>query len=320
MFGEIKLTSQENATAYPIWKMEWFKLAIQLRGSVAPIILPRVLCFAGLGAIVSLLYDLDFPVYLPFLATIITNVVFNLVLGLLLVFRTNTAYERYWEGRKLWGGIVVNTRNLSRQIWINIRGFDPKSKAEKEVSLKLLNAFALTTKLTLRREDLNSEIEALLTPEQYQELQATKTPPLKLIAWIGNYLQIQYQKENLDRYQFAALNQLLDNLVEAFTGCDRISKTPIPLSYAIYLKRVTLLYCIALPFQCVATVGWWTGLIVGLISFVLLGIEQIGNEIEDPFGLDPNDLPLDTICQTIQANLEDLMKTSLVEDFSVPVI
>lgn len=311
MFGEADFSTPENSPAYPIWKMEWFKLAIRLRGSVAPIIFPRVLFFTFLGVVISSLYHWGYPVSLPFLSNVITNVVFNLVLGLLLVFRTNTAYDRYWEGRKLWGQIVVTTRNLSRQIWVNVRESEKElDRSDKTATLNLLNAFALTTKLTLRKEEPNAEVEALVTPEQYQELKEAKTPALKLITWISYYLQSQYEKERLSSYQFTALNQLLDNLVEGFTGCDRISKTPIPVSYAIYLKRVTLIYCLALPFQSVATVGWWTGLIVGVISFVLLGIEQIGNEIEDPFGLDPNDLPLDTICQTIQDNLDDLQKTS----------
>ncbi|NES97710.1 MAG: hypothetical protein F6K32_21370, partial [Desertifilum sp. SIO1I2] len=193
MFGEADCSTPENSPAYPIWKMEWFKLAIRLRGSVAPIIFPRVLFFAFLGVVVSGLYYWGYPVSLPFLSNVITNVVFNLVLGLLLVFRTNTAYDRYWEGRKLWGQIVVTTRNLSRQIWVNVRESEPEvDKSNKAATLNLLNAFALTTKLTLRKQEPNAEIEVLVSSKQYEELKAAKTPALKLITWISYYLQTQY--------------------------------------------------------------------------------------------------------------------------------
>jgi len=118
----------------------------------------------------------------------------------------------------------------------------------------------------------------------------------------------------LNSNQLMAMNKLLDSMVEALTGCVsasgasalRILTTPIPPAYGIYLKRVLLIYCIALPFKFVENLNLWTGLIVILISFVLFGVEEIGNEIEDPFGYDPNDLPLDDLCQTILGNIEDL--------------
>lgn len=297
--------------------MKWFQLALQLRGSVAPNIFPRVLFFSLLGFLVSLLYDMGFSVSWQFLGTVITNVVFNLVLGLLLVFRTNTAYERFWEGRKLWGVLVVNIRNLARQIWVGVAEIEPSDREKKASALRLLGAFALATKLQLRKEPVNGELEGLLTPVQYQQIKDSKTPPLKVATWIGEYIQKQHNRNCLNSNQLLAMNQLLDSMVEGFTGCDRISKTPIPLAYSIYLKRLLLIYCLALPFQCVGSLHWWAGVIVGLISFVLLGIEEIGNEIEDPFGVDPNDLPVDGICQTVLDNIEELTATTGAEEAEV---
>jgi putative membrane protein len=297
--------------------MKWFQLALQLRGSVAPNIFPRVIFFTFLGFLVSLLYDMGFSVSWQFLGTVITNVVFNLVLGLLLVFRTNTAYERFWEGRKLWGVLVVNIRNLARQIWVGVAEIEPSDREKKASALRLLGAFALATKLQLRKEPVNEELEALLTPAHYQYIKDSKTPPLKVATWIGEYIQQQHNRNCLNSNQLLAMNQLLDSMVEGFTGCDRISKTPIPLAYSIYLKRLLLIYCLALPFQCVGSLHWWTGVIVGLISFVLLGIEEIGNEIEDPFGVDPNDLPVDGICQTVLDNIEELTATTGAQEAEV---
>ena len=103
------------------------------------------------------------------------------------------------------------------------------------------------------------------------------------------------------------MQKLLDMLVDNLGACERILKTPMPLAYAIHLKQLLLLYCFLLPFQIVANLHWWTGLISALLSFTLLGIEAIGLEIENPFGYDENDLPLDAICKTMRLNIDDLI-------------
>ena len=103
------------------------------------------------------------------------------------------------------------------------------------------------------------------------------------------------------------MQELLNILVDNLGSCERILRTPMPLAYAIHLKQLLLLYCFLLPFQIVQSLDWWTGLISALVSFTLLGIEAIGLEIENPFGYDENDLPLDAICTTMKRNIDDLI-------------
>lgn len=286
--------------------MEWFRIALKLRGSVALTVLPRALLCGGFGFIVSLLYYFEVPLEWHVLGSVISNVVFNLILGLLLVFRTNTAYDRFWEGRKNWGTIVVSVRNLARQIWVGVAEVEPADREKKADVLRLLAAFAVATKLRLRQEPVSGELEELVDADLSLKLKSVKSPPLEMVRWVGAYLQQQHDRNRLNSNQLMAMNKLLDSLIEALTGCERILTTPIPPAYAIYLKRVLLIYCIALPFKFVESLKLWTGLMVVLISFVLFGVEEIGNEIENPFGYDPNDLPLDEICKTIQGNIEDL--------------
>ena len=255
------------------------------------------------GVLVSTLFHWKYPVDFPTLAVLIPN----LVLGLLLVFRTNTAYERFWEGRKLWGVVVNTVRNFSRQLWIVVPATTKAERDGKIRTLRLLVAFAVATKLHLRHQPVNDEIAALVTPEQFQKLQTMTNPPLEVAFMIGDYLQQQYRARAIDSYQLTALQTLLNTLVDCLGGCERILKTPMPLAYSIHLKQLLLLYCLSLPFQMVGGLGWWTGPIVALISFTLFGIEAIGLEIENPFGLDPNDLPLDAICDTMLRNIEDLI-------------
>jgi len=286
-----------------IEKFHWFRLALRLKGSVIPSILSRVLGCGLFGVFISLVYSFKLPVSQPIFGTVIPSI----VLGLLLVFRTNTAYERFWEGRKLWGGLVNNTRNLARQIWVDIAEVKPEDRTKKISALRLLVAFAVATKLHLRSEPVNTELEGLLSSSQYFKLKTMNHPPLEIAFWIGDYLQQQSQRQTLNHYQLPTLQGLLNNLVDILGGCERILKTPIPLAYAIHLKQLLLLYCLLLPFQFVAQLGWWTGPMVALVSFTLFGIEEIGIEIENPFGYDTNDLPLDAICATMRRNIEDLI-------------
>ncbi|MBW4580406.1 MAG: hypothetical protein KME42_12650 [Tildeniella nuda ZEHNDER 1965/U140] len=284
-------------------RKQWFQTAFQIKGSVIPSILGRTVLCGLFGVVISVLFYLRLPVAMPTLASLIPNI----VLGLLLVFRTNTAYERFWEGRKCWGTLINTVRNLSRQIWLAIAVATPEARHEKIVVLRMLVAFCVATKLHLRQEAINDELNVLLPPAKYDTLKKMHHPPLEIAFWIGDYLQQEYEQDHLNAYQLSAMHKLLDTLVDMLGACERILKTPMPIAYAIHLKQLLLLYCLSLPFQMVESVGWWTGPVVILISFTLFGIEEIGIEIENPFGRDPNDLPLDTICDTMLRNIEDLI-------------
>ncbi|NEO88623.1 MAG: hypothetical protein F6J87_30990, partial [Spirulina sp. SIO3F2] len=227
---------------------------------------------------------------------------------LLLVFRTNTAYERFWEGRKQWGTLVNTVRNLARQIWVTIAEIEPSDRTQKIATLRLLVAFAIATKRHLRYESPTcAEMDQLVPPEEFELLTGMNNPPLEVAFWIGDYLQQQYDRQRINAYQLASTFKLLDTMVDVLGACERILKTPIPLAYSIHLKQLLLIYCLGLPFQMVDEFGWWTAIVVGLVAFTVFGIEEIGIEIENPFGYDRNDLPLDQICATMQVNIEDLI-------------
>jgi ion channel-forming bestrophin family protein len=280
----------------------WFKIAFRVKGSVIPTIISRVLWCGAFGLFVSVLSFYQMPVG----AKALGGVVPSIVLGLLLVFRTNTAYERFWEGRKAWGTIVNSIRNLSRLIWVAIIEIDPLHRYEKEEILKLLVAFAIATKLHLRSRPVDDKLAQFVSPMQFSKLETMSNPPLEIVFWISDYLQAKQEQGQIGLYQMNELQNLLNSLVDMLGACERILRTPIPLAYAIHLKQLLLIYCLLLPFQVVDELRWWTAPVVALVSFTLFGIEAIGVEIENPFGTDPNDLPLDTICNTIEKNIEDL--------------
>jgi ion channel-forming bestrophin family protein len=284
-------------------QIEKFSSSLKMTGSVIPNIFSRVLWCGAFGFLVSVLYFYNIPVFAKSLGGVIPSI----VLGLLLVFRTNTAYERFWEGRKAWGSIVNNIRNLSRLIWVAIDETDPSHRLEKEQALKLLIAFAVATKLHLRSQPASDRLADLVSTLQFSKLQTATNPPLEVVFWISDYLQAKHEQLQISLYQMNELQALLNNMVDMLGACERILRTPMPLAYAIHLKQLLFLYCLLLPFQVVGELQWWTAPAIALVSFTLFGIEAIGVEIENPFGTDPNDLPLDKICDAVERNIEDLI-------------
>ncbi len=284
-------------------RRSWVRSTFQIKGSVLPVILERSLLLGGFGLVISILYSLGFPVSQPVLG----NVIPSIVLALLLVFRTNTAYERYWEGRKLWGSLVNTIRNLAWQIWTAVEEIEQGDRETKIAALRLLPALIIAKKLYLRDEPPDTQLEYWLSRSQYQKLQNIRNVPLEIAHWLGEYLQQEFKRNSLNNYQLTGIQTLLYDYLNAVGGCERIKKTPIPLAYSIHLKQLVFIYCLILPFQFVNNLGLWTGLFVAFISFTLFGIEEIGIEIENPFGYDPNDLPLDAICRTIERDIEEFI-------------
>ncbi|MEB3274609.1 MAG: bestrophin family protein [Prochlorothrix sp.] len=298
-------------TADRLDKPAWWGTVFQLRGSIALVILPRILLFSGLTATLALLQTLNQPLYLEKLGNLNSSVIYNLTLGLLIVFRTNTSYDRFWNGRKAWGELVINIRNLAREIQLGIRepmdSSAPNTEAaiaDKQAALRLLSAFAIATKLHLRSEPNSDELTALLTPAQVQALEPAKNRPLIIGFWIRHYLQQQFAAGRLSDSLLSSSTLLLNNLTEGVSGCERIITTPIPIAYRVYLRRLIFIYCLTLPFRIVPDLGWWAIPIMAFVSFLLMGVEEVGRELENPFGYDVNDLPLDDLCQTIVRNVE----------------
>lgn len=290
-------------------KLNWFQVTFRLERAIFPIIFPWVLFCSIYGFLVSLLYHYDLPIAFAESNGILTNAVlsFNIGFTLLLVFRTNTAHDRFWEGRQLWGALVNTSRNLTRGIWIIVKDKTPEDKLEKESILRLVVAFAFAMKLHLRSAPLDDQLASLMSKKQYLQLQESDNRPLKIAFWIGDYLQYQQERNCLDIYQLTSLQECVDELVDILGGCERILKTPLPLIYTIKLRQLLFIFCLILPLEVVSYLTWWTAPVIAFVSFTLLSIEQIGSEIEEPFGFDPNDLPLNRICNTIASNVEELI-------------
>ncbi|KAI8811251.1 Bestrophin/UPF0187 [Cladochytrium replicatum] len=304
----------------------WGEL-VAISGTVIPAVALPVLAVTAWSAGVVCLAQFTkfFESWLPANSTILITVL-GVVLGLLVVFRTNTAYERYMEGRRLWGTVIVNLRNLSRLIWIGIHAkgnsrLTPHEYAQKCGAMNLLLAFASATKHYLRDED-DADYEDLAPyirhiPEfsdtnlMHYKHEDGRIIALDITHHLAAYIAGVKSKDQIDANIQSLLNTALNALVDNFSNFERVRNTPVPLAYSSLLKQIVMIYLVALPFQIVGQVKWLTIPIVFLGAFCLLGIENIGGEIENPFGYDSNDLPMDAYCEEFRVELTSLMSRSV---------
>lgn len=304
---------QQKFHDYTGERLHWLQITLLLQGSIIATIIPWIAFFTFYGFLIALLDFHDRHIPLPKITDGFPDVIrsFNIILSLLLIFRINAANDRYWEGRKLWGALVNAVRNLVREISIVVEERSIADKLEKEKTQRLVVAFAVAMKLHLRREPVNNELTTLMSASRYSQLQNTNHPSLKIAFWIEEYLQKQYHRDLVNIYQLTNIQNLVVDLVNILGGCERILKTPTPLAYTIFLKQMLIIYCLMLPIELVSKLNWWLIPVMTLISLILFGIEELGSEIENPFGHDLNDLPLDAICNTISGNVEEIITTSV---------
>ena len=223
----------------------------------------------------------------------------------LMVFRTNASYDRWWEGRKKWGMIINRTRDFARQ---SVGFVDEYYLVDNMVRWTV--AFAICTKRHLRFERKLDELEGRLAPEEIARIQEAKHMPLYCLERLSTYCRLARESPRnklVTDIVFIAMDHNLTQFEDELGACERILKTPFPYAYVVHLRTFMTLWLAALPFALLGVCGWLTIPTVACVAYALLGIETIGVEIENPFGHDFNDLPLDTICETISTNLFELL-------------
>lgn len=272
----------------------WLDHFFDIRGSLVKEIGVRVgVCVLWAACVVAFHYWVR-----PVGISIVLHSLVGVALGLLLVFRTNSSYDRFWEGRKLWGGIVNETRNLVRSASVHLR-------AEPELLQRLTRWTALFpwASMSVLRGDAQLVPRGIdLTPEE-RAAEDAQHPALHVARQMTAAIVDARDRGLITDRVHIALDQNVQLLVDYLGGCERIRKTPLPFAYVVHLRRALVIYCFTLPFALVETFGWFTVLDVLLVAYTFLGIEEIGVEIEGPFGHDDNDLPMEEICQTITKNV-----------------
>ena len=214
-------------------------------------------------------------------------------------FCNNAAYDRFWEGRKLWGTLVWLSRNIARQVLT----LPNVSMAQKQAFIRHQIAFVHSLRQQLRGEDNTANLQRLLTVEEQQAVVGQNFIALRLTQIMGQMLANWQAEQKIDVWQWQSLDNTLGEIAHIQAGCERINNTPIPYAYFVLLHRTVYLYCFMLPFGLGNTIGWVTPFVVSFVGYTFMALNEIVDEISEPFGTGENELPLGMMCDTIETQL-----------------
>lgn len=297
-------------------KPSWLKILFFVRGTALKRIWLRV-AFVTLVATVMTGLEAYFNLFnqevhgltpLPFQLV-------GLALGIFLGFRNNTSYDRFWEGRKLWGRCVNTSRSITRQILTLIGRLPPGTsdapvdasetevRALQEQLVRQVAAYVHAFRMHLRNEDDLESLKRLMPADEVESLKDETNRPIAILQILGNKFRKAWDQGLVHSMHLPVLEASLTEFANIQGGCERIRATPIPFSYTALIHRIVALYCFGLPFGLVETTELYTPVVVMIISYAFFGLDAVGDEIEDPFGKDPNDLPLTSISTMIERNI-----------------
>jgi len=288
-------------------KSNSFSLLFAWHGTILPKVLPAlglVIFLSGLLVYLRQAHFFSFPA-----VPAIGFTIFGVILSIFLSFRNTACYDRWWEGRKLWGALIATTRHLCRDTYV----LDDQSR---EILLYRMMLFT-----HLLRDRLRQQQQSI---QHYQahtgfEVAAFEQLPTHINAsqWVLEQIQkdlvLLYKQGKITDIIYNNLNQHTVALGDIQAGCDRILSTPLPFSYSVLLHRAVYSFCFILPFSLEASLGLWTPILVGLIAYMLLGLDELSAELEEPFGFQDNDLPLDSIVRLIERETLSSLEQELPE-------
>ena len=231
----------------------------------------------------------------------VLHTLLGFAISMLLVFRTNTAYDRWWEGRRQWGALVNSSRNLA----VKLSAFIPVDDASRKFFAQLIPTFALELKNHLQAEETRWQLDERPHPE-IPNFDRNGHVPNQVVVNLMAQLQVLYRKGLLSGEQLLLLNPEVTTFLDVCGACERIKNTPIPFSYSSFIRRFIFIYIITLPWGFIPSQGYLAIPIVTFISFVLVSLEFVAEEIEEPFGLDPNDLPIKKMSENIDKHVGEI--------------
>ncbi len=235
-------------------------------------------------------------------------------IGIIVGFRNNSAYARWWEARTLWGAIVNNSRSFGRQVFTTLGAF-AATHGQEEAEVMAMSrglvyrqiAFVHALRQQLRGLDPIAEIRGLIPDTELAALAGEKNVSLSIQRTMGTMLRQARHRGWIDILEWQNMDRNLDDLMDAQGGAERIKNTPMPKQYDFFPMLFVQIYCVLLPIGMVEQLGWFTPLGSTLVGFMFLALDKIGRDLEDPFDNTVYDVPLTAITRTIEINLRQIL-------------
>ncbi|PNM93111.1 bestrophin family protein [Achromobacter xylosoxidans] len=272
-----------------------------LRGSIIPRIFSRILVITLLSCVVVWMYHRQW--FSPTHLSAVPFSLFGLALSVFMGFRNNVCYDRWWEARKQWGDLIVQARSLARESAVLLAASTANPVQERLVRRCIGFGYALAARL--RDQDVLAAVRPWVQPEELDTLAGNRNVPDALLLAINRDLAACLRRGELTDILYQALTQRVAQCAAIQAACERIKYTPTPFAYSLLLHRTAWLFCLLLPFGLVGTLEYLMPVAVTIIAYTFFGLDALGDELEDPFGLEENDLPLSALARVIEIDLLD---------------
>lgn len=288
-------------------KEQRFRLLFVWHGTVLPKVLPNILAIMALSIMAWLLNH--YQVYSLSQVPAVGISIFAVIISIFLGFRNHACYDRWWEGRKLWGALVANTRHLSRD-----SHFLPAHEREMLLLEMLVFVALLRDRLRgqpIQRQQFQSYIQ--LDDDFLKQIDTEVNAPQRLLERMQQRLIANVQQQHISDMIYMSIQKHIIEMGNVQAGCDRIFSTPLPFPYSVLLHRAVFAFCWILPFALSSMLGFWSVLLVGFISYLLLGLDELSHQLEEPFGNADHDLPLDSMVRNIERETLTLLNRPIPE-------
>ncbi|MHC5354688.1 bestrophin family protein [Myroides sp. LJL115] len=282
-------------------KTHVFKMLFTWKGSVLYKIYPTLVAVFIFSWLVYIA-----RIYFPEVIIPLNIGAFTLVgisLAIFLAFCNNAAYDRFWEGRKAWGNLVICSRSIGFQILNYLPNKTLEDKKIQQEAIKIVIAFCYALNYQLREKDDFSKLQNLLSHKVYEKMLTMRFKPAYLLCELTALIARCCREGKIDTITQARIDQNIDQLSNILATCERILHTKIPFVYFVMLHRTVYIYCFLLPFGLINLIVWTMPFIVTFVAYTFLGLDSVVDEIAEPFGEEPNDLALDQMCANIEHSL-----------------
>ncbi|AKQ63128.1 putative membrane protein [Myxococcus hansupus] len=280
-------------------RLSSIRLLFVVRGTILPRVLPHVLGIAALSALVVWAYQqghLHLQVTSPAPLSLL-----GIALSIFLGFRNNACYDRWWEARKHWGALIIELRSFSHEAIALLGGAGARGLVRRNI------AFAHALAAHLRGHDAREDLVRLLPEPEAARVLASQNRPNALLREHDRELAALLREKQLTDITWSELRTRVHGMMSVLSACERIRFTPLPFTYTVLLHRTAYLFCLLLPFGLAEALGWFTPVLAAMIAYTFFGLDRLSDELEEPFGTEPNDLSLLAMARTVEMNLQEAL-------------